>query len=138
MAAQRCSLCSFDYPTNIQRCLICMERTWFLKSEDPPDDWRQQVKERKAKQQEDTQSMYPHRFDNKARIYEGKGNLWVTHAELLDAGYKSIEAGTILYLNETFYEVAGFAESAESWWIEEVPVEGVGESLEPAMFDGPA
>lgn len=67
---------------------------------------------------------YPHRYNAVARIYEAAdGRLWVTHEELLEAGYQSIEADTVLWLNNTFYEVQGYSSTGGSWWIEAIDPE---------------
>lgn len=66
-------------------------------------------------------SIYPHRHDAKARVYtDAQGIKWVTHAELLENEYESLEDFTIVYLNGKFYELQGFSNAAEAWWIEEV------------------
>lgn len=63
---------------------------------------------------------YPHKHDSQARIYtDEKGRLWVTHHELLDAGYSNLESFSIVYLNGKFYELQGHANSANAWWVEE-------------------
>lgn len=69
-------------------------------------------------------SVYPHRHDAKARIYtDANGLMWVTHADLLEAEYEAIEDFMIVYLNGTFYELQGYSETPDAWWIEEVPME---------------
>lgn len=77
-------------------------------------------------------SIYPHRHDAKARVYTDKnGLLWVTHADLLANEYESLEDFSIVYLNGKFYELQGFAEEPQAWWIEEVPMgEADGETPE--------
>ena len=67
-------------------------------------------------------SIYPHRHDNSARIYRKDGQLWVTHTELLQSGYRNIEDFDIVYLNDKFYELQGFVEKPDAWWIEEVDI----------------
>lgn len=63
---------------------------------------------------------YPHRHDAEAQLFEKDGLLWVTHQDLLDAGYSALEDFSIVYLNGVFYELQGYAESPRSWWVEEV------------------
>lgn len=63
--------------------------------------------------------VYMHKHDAIARIYESDGLLWVTHTELLDAGYENLEDFTIVYLNGEFYELQGYAETPDAWWLEE-------------------
>lgn len=69
-------------------------------------------------------SIYPHRHDAKARVYtDSNGLTWVSHAELLANEYESLEDFMIVYLNEKFYELQGYAEEPGAWWIEEVSTE---------------
>lgn len=79
-------------------------------------------------------SIYPHRHDAKARIYEKDGILWVTHADLLGAEYEAIEDFMIVYLNGKFYELQGYANEPDAWWIEEVVNED-GEDADPETED---
>lgn len=81
-------------------------------------------------------SVYPHRHDNEAPIYRDSGErLWVTHADLLANGYRSVTEDTVLYINGRFFEAQGYADAAGAWLIEEVKVDGAANSLEPSMFD---
>lgn len=64
---------------------------------------------------------YPHDADNKARIYEDdRGNLWVSHEDLLRCGYILLNDFDVVYLNGTFYELQGYIRKAKAWWIEQV------------------
>ena len=73
-------------------------------------------------------SIYPHKHDNAARIYRGKDRLWVAHIELLQNGYRNLEDFDIVYLNGKFYELQGYAEKPDAWWLEEVDVNGLPET----------
>lgn len=74
-------------------------------------------------------SIYPHRHDNKARVYtDARGRKWVTHTELLDQGYENLEDFSIVYLNKKFYELQGYAEKPDAWWLEEVEEDGLPET----------
>jgi len=80
----------------------------------------------------------PHDADNEARIYEDKrGMLWVTHAELLECGYRGLEDFDIVYLNGTFYELQGHIKESDSWWIEEVSTEEAEQAQEVAEGESP-
>lgn len=69
--------------------------------------------------------VYPHDADNTARLYEDKkGNLWVTHEDLLKCGYRLIDDFDIVYLNGKFYELQAHIRKANAWWIEEIIAEG--------------
>ena len=63
-------------------------------------------------------SVYAHNVDAIARIYDSEGRLWVTHTELLEAGYENLEDFTIVYLNGEFYELQGYASTPDAWWLE--------------------
>lgn len=65
-------------------------------------------------------SIYPHKADAVAQVYESEGLNWVTHQDLLDAGYLALEDFSIVFLNNVFYELQGYAEKPNAWWIEEV------------------
>lgn len=67
-------------------------------------------------------SVYPHRHDSKAQIYTKGDNLFVSHAELLENGYEALEDFDIVYLNGTFYELQGYVEKPDAWWIEAVDI----------------
>lgn len=43
MAAQRCSLCSINYPIALSRCRVCEEPTSYVGSSDPDPDWERIV-----------------------------------------------------------------------------------------------
>lgn len=66
-------------------------------------------------------SIYPHKHDNQAEIYaDSDDRHWVSHAELLENEYESLEDFSIVYLNGKFWELQGYVEKANAWWIEEV------------------
>jgi hypothetical protein len=138
--SRRCSLCAINYPTYVRQCKVkdCGEPTWPVTKSMADDDWQDRVKMLDAQNEssEPTEaSPYPHPPDARARIYKAKDKLWVTHAELLHAGYRNLTEDSIVFLNENFYELQGYAEGAGAWWIAEVVTEGAAESLEPWMFD---
>ena len=71
-------------------------------------------------------SVYPHKHDNAAPVYKDKhGKLWVSHADLLANEYEYMEDFSIVYLNGKFYELQGYVQKANAWWIEPVDSEGV-------------
>lgn len=66
---------------------------------------------------------FPHDVENKANVYEDKrGNLYVTHTELLECGYIDLNDFDVVYLNGKFYELQGHIAKPDAWWIEEVPI----------------
>lgn len=65
-----------------------------------------------------------HNPEARARIYEdANGRLWVTHDELLLAGYGWLEDFSIVFINGKFYELQAYIRSARAWWIEEVKLD---------------
>lgn len=69
-------------------------------------------------------AIYPHKHDNAAPIYEDKdGKYWVSHADLLANEYECLEDFSVVYLNGKFFELQGYAEKPNAWWIEPVTEE---------------
>lgn len=134
--SRRCSICGINYPPYVAVCRACGDDTWANSRATPDEDWTQLVEMHKKRIEDDAPPpLYPHRYDNQARIYrDSEGRLWVTHAELLENGYRFIDDTTILYLNEEFYETLAFIEKAGAWYIRHIQVDGAADNLEPAMF----
>lgn len=66
-------------------------------------------------------SIYPHKHDNAAPVYRDKdGTYWVSHADLLALEYEFLEDFSIVYMNGKFWELQGYAEKPNAWWIERV------------------
>lgn len=76
-------------------------------------------------------SAYPHKHDNAAPIFKKKGRYYVSHADLLANEYANIEDFDIVYLNGVFYELQGYIQPANAWWIEPVEIEGVIDDAPP-------
>ena len=136
--SRRCSTCGINYPPFVSVCRVCEEETWANSRATPDEDWTQLVEMHKKHRDDGVPpSIIPHRHDNQARIYkDSEGRLWVTHAELLDNGYRFIDDSTIVFLNGKFYECVVYVDKAGSWWIKEIVVDGAADHLEPAMFAG--
>lgn len=134
--SRRCSICGINYPPFVAVCRACGDDTWANSRATPDEDWAQLAEMHKKRHEaNDPPPLYPHRHDNQARIYrDSEGRLWVTHAELLENGYRFIDDDTVLYLNEEFYECIAFVEKAAAWLIKHIQVDGAAEHLEPAMF----
>ncbi|HWV46531.1 MAG TPA: hypothetical protein VN039_11025 [Nitrospira sp.] len=64
-------------------------------------------------------TVYPHKHDAIARVYESEDRLWVTNLDLLDAGYAP-EDFLVVYLNGMFFELQGYADTPDAWWMERV------------------
>ena len=75
-------------------------------------------------------AIYPHKHNNAAPVYEDKdGKYWVSHADLLANEYECLEDFSVVYLNGKFWELQGYAEKPNAWWIEQV--EGVAPDAPP-------
>lgn len=143
MAAKRCSICGINYPDDLAdpKCKVCDESLAYIHDETPDEDWVSKIHELLSPSPETTpleaieiifiaampsdeeDSIYPHKADNRAHVSEHNGQLFVTHQALLSAGYEGIEAGTIVYLNDKFYEVEGYAHGRQVWWVTEIDPE---------------
>lgn len=76
-------------------------------------------------------SVYPHKHDNAAPIYEKDGKYWVSHADLLALEYEFLEDFSIVYVNGKFYELQGYVPKPNAWWIEPIATEGVMSDILP-------
>jgi hypothetical protein len=132
-------MCGINYPPFVAVCRVadCEEDTWANNKVAPDEDWTQLVAMHdKMNEAGGPPSPYPHRADSQAKIYRDVNDrLWVTHAELLENGYKFVDDETVVFLNEKFYECMAFVEVSGGWWIREIVIDGAAESLEPSMFD---
>lgn len=65
--------------------------------------------------------------------------LWLRHADLTENGYTNLEAGSIVWVNDHFYELQGRSHVGRKsdywWWVEEIVTEGAADDLTPAMFE---
>lgn len=123
MPANRCPACSINYPHNVTQCLVCDGGLLFSPYGAVDANWEDMAREKLGEDPEFLfifVDLYPHTADNNVPVYENSGVLWVTHRNALEAGYSGIESGTILYLNNTFYEVQGWDDKHDRWWIEEI------------------
>src|SRR5688500_2291353 len=81
--------------------------------------------------------------DAKAEIITYRGNLWVAHQLLLDAGYSCLEDFGIVKITGRFYELQGhMGKTADNlpgggWWIEEVDPEQWADEFAAAWLTEP-
>jgi hypothetical protein len=118
----------------MSRCLVpdCQEQLW-PQYVDPPDaDWHEKVAEKGG-----IPAIYSavHPADAWVNIMELKDHLFVKHQHLLNVGYTSLQADSIVYLNDTFYELEGYSQTTGYWLISKVEIEGAADELHPAMFE---
>lgn len=126
MASQRCPQCAINYPANFLTCLVKDCRTALLTSPHGVADpgWQEKVSKRNAQGGVDIHT-------------DRRGQTWISKSDAERLAY-IVEIGTILEVGDTFFEVSGWSPTKEAYWLEEVIVDGAADSLEPAMFLGPA
>jgi hypothetical protein len=132
--AMRCTTCGISYPPSMTRCLVpdCQELLWAQFVDPPDEDWHEKVAEKGG-----IPAVYSavHPSDAWATVVELKDHLFVKHNRLLQVGYKNLEAGSIVYINETFYELEGYSQSTDYWLITQIVPEGMFDELHPSMFE---
>lgn len=128
MAASRCRLCGISYPaiTQFETCPIHEERTTYLNTAEPDEDWQRSY-ERVAKlaQQSAEISDRPYPFARGVTAVEEDGLLFVDQSEMQRAGVRlSRMQPDQAYLFELedgwVYETQGWHESRRRWWVERV------------------
>lgn len=64
---------------------------------------------------------------------------FIPHEELLTLGYESLEDFSIVRCNGRFFELQGFSEPLEAWWVEEIKLpDGLEPKEEPSSgMDAP-
>lgn len=137
--ARRCTYCSVQFPPSESKCLICGELTWPMYKTGPDSDWRDTVKRKLGEQAylplgeapEGGAYALPHPPDLVVALHIGDGRMWLPHAVLIDAGYRHLEDGSIVFVNSRFYELMGYSESRKMWWIEEMVIDGVFDNITP-------
>ena len=123
MAANRCVVCSINFPPHITQCPVCEESLLLSPYSLADENWEDAAR---SLLEEGPEFMfiffelYPHKADNNVPTRLESGQLWVDHRHVLEAGYGGVEDGTILFLNNIFYEVQGWSNKREAWWIQEI------------------
>lgn len=127
--SRRCSICSIQYPPFVEVCRICGEETWPMFKTGPDEDWE----ERLAREIGEGVFVDPprpiayavqHPPDVQLPLHIRDGRLWISHAGLIDAGYRYLEDGSIVFVGGRFYELAGYWEAQGLWWVEEIVTDG--------------
>ena len=64
--------------------------------------------------------------------------LWIKHSDLTEGGYDNLEAGSIVWVNDRFYELQSRSHVSRrpdyEWWVEEIVTEGAADDITPQMF----
>jgi hypothetical protein len=109
----------------------------------PDDDWRDRVRRElgfdpatETEEQEGGAFALPHPPDLSISLHIAEGRMWVPHDVLIDAGYRFLEDGSIVFINNRFYELIGHSQTRKMWWIEEFLVDGVFDDITPEDIIG--
>lgn len=130
----RCTTCGISYPPTMTRCLVpdCQEALWAQYNDPPDEDWHEKVAEKGG-----IPAVYSavHPADAWVNVVMLKDHLFCKHEHLLKVGYTTLEAGSIVYINDAFYELEGYSPSTGYWLITEIVPEGMADDLHPSMFE---
>jgi PAS domain-containing protein len=61
-------------------------------------------------------------------------HIWIGHDDMIGVGYQFLEPGSIVFVNERFFELLGYRKATGLWWVQEIVTEGAADDLHPAMF----
>lgn len=136
--ARRCTLCSKSYPPHIERCPIHGTDTWAMYKSGPDDDWEQHVAQSLGEgvylDPKPAGYGFAHpRPHLEVPVTFENDRLWIKHSDLIEGGYTNLEAGTIVWVNDRFFELQG--PRGPLWWVDEIVTEGAADDLTPAMFE---
>lgn len=145
MAAKRCGVCNINYPmdTKPDRCRSCGGDLLIRHNEEPDKDWHDLVIHKLRHPQIEWEGAHP-KTDALVSVLNvplagGETVTFIPHQELIDMGYMSLEDFDIVRVNGRFFELQGFNEPVEAWWVEEIQLpeeeSDTGQSLE-AMGEG--
>lgn len=137
--AQRCTYCSIQYPPDAKKCPICgNEGLWAIYKSDPDPDWMERVSSSlgEATPPEAVPKIAyttPHKADVSIPLHLFENLMWLPHKELVEeGGYINLEVGSIVFVNNRFYELQARSKRAgDMWWVEEVVVDGVFDDVTP-------
>jgi PAS domain-containing protein len=137
--ARRCTLCSIQYPAFIQVCRVCGTETWAIMKSGPDTDWEEKVRRSLGEEAEppadDVPSIayvMPHRADVSIPLHVSEGHMWLPHEELIvEGGYGNLESGSVVFVNNRFYELFGYSESRGMWLVEEIVTDGAFDHITP-------
>lgn len=113
---------------------------------DPDPDWEEKVAERiRSNGRSLGEGIYippdpkiawttVHPPDASMNLTFANDRLWIKHDDLLEVGYLHMEPDKVVFVNGAFYELQAYHRPTQSWWVEEIVVDGASEDLTPAMF----
>lgn len=142
--SRRCSQCSIQYPPEITKCLVCEGPATPMYKSGPDEDWKEKVESALGVESLETggskiayTQAHP-RHDIQLPVAFENDRLWISHNDLTEAGYLNLEAGSVVWVNDKFYELQGRSSRTRMrafyWWVEEIVTEGAADDLTPEMF----
>lgn len=127
-------MCGISWPPEFDHCPKCGDGVWQQHHTDPDPDWQDELEEVEI-EEPGFDGPYPHPPDGRCDVHEVRGHLFLKHAALIAHGYRWLEDGSIVYLNDTFYELEGYSQSTGYWLVSIVETEGAADDLHPSMFE---
>lgn len=109
--SRRCSECETNWEPSVLYCHTCGEKTWPQWTQAPDED-------------------DPRAEEHIPEVIEYRGRLWVSHDELIEAGWDCLESFKIVAIGEAVYELQGYvpdrkADTRGMWWIERIDPETI-------------
>lgn len=132
MAGRRCRTCSIDYPIELSgSCPVCDEVLVYSAQIEPEWNWVERAATLRKRRGDHIQwdGVHPRQTHPVTLMADDGGRLFLSHKDLLDMGYSSLESFSIVRVGNSYFELQGFDYSRKSWWVE--PVGTVKDELEP-------
>lgn len=141
--AQRCTYCSIQYPPAARKCPICgNDNLWAIYKSGPDEDWEERVRQSLGEAtphnlgvSEDGEIAYTmmHKPDVTVALHISDGMMWIPHKILIEeGGYINLEVGSIVFVNNRFYELqARSKRKGDMWWVEELVIDGCFDDVTP-------
>lgn len=136
--SQRCTDCGIQYPPEAKVCPICGNpRLWAIYKTGPDPDWEDRVR---ASLGEGSYASPPeiaytaqHKPDVTIALHISDGLMWIPHKILIEeGGYINLEPGSIVFVNQRFYELqARSKRKGDMWWVEELVIDGCFDNVTP-------
>lgn len=135
--SQRCTDCGIQYPPEAKVCPICGNpRLWAIYKTGPDPDWEDRVRaslgEGSYASPPEIAYTTPHKADVSIPLHVFDARLWLPHVALIEAGYINLEAGSVVFVNNRFYELWGRSKrQGDMWWVEEIVIDGAFDNVTP-------
>jgi hypothetical protein len=137
--SQRCTYCSIQYPPQANKCGICgNEKLWAIYKSGPDKDWKERVaaslgEATPPEAVPDIAYTLPHKADVSIPLHVHSGLMWLPHEALTnEGGYINLEPGSVVFVNNRFYELqARSKRQGDMWWVEEIVTDGAFDDVTP-------